>query len=87
LVPRWRRQPTHWSSSGWASGTQIDVKETLHKISVDFRLYLILGACHWKLAYQARTLEDKIGTMLPCNVIVRQRDGAWKFPQSIPQHR
>ena len=56
--------------------TQIDVKDTLKKkIGADFRPYLILGACNPKLAYQALTLEDKIGTMLPCNVVVQQRDG------------
>ena len=55
--------------------TQIDVKDTLHKkIGADFRPYLILGACNPKLAYEALTLEDKIGTMLPCNVVVQQRD-------------
>jgi uncharacterized protein (DUF302 family) len=56
--------------------TQIDVKDTLNKkIGVDFRPYLILGACNPKLAYEALTLEDKIGTMLPCNVVVQQQPG------------
>src|SRR5665811_987443 len=55
--------------------TQIDVKDTLHKkLDDDFRPYLILGACNPKMAYQALTVEDKIGTMLPCNVVVQQRD-------------
>jgi uncharacterized protein (DUF302 family) len=60
---------------GFGLLTQIDVKDTLNKkIGVDFRPYLILGACNPKLAYEALTLEDKIGTMLPCNLVVQQHD-------------
>lgn len=63
-------------SHGFGVLTQIDVKDTLNKkIGVDFRPYLILGACNPRLAYEALTLEDKIGTMLPCNVVVQQREG------------
>jgi uncharacterized protein (DUF302 family) len=62
-------------SHGFGVLTQIDVKDTLKKkIGVDFRPYLILGACNPKLAYEALGLEDKIGTMLPCNVVVQQRE-------------
>ena len=58
--------------------TKIDVKETLkNKLDVDFRPYLILGACNPKMAYQALQAEDKIGTMLPCNVVLQQHaDGS-----------
>lgn len=55
--------------------TKIDLKETFkRKIDVDFRHYTILGACNPNLAYEALKLEDKVGTMLPCNVIVQELD-------------
>lgn len=61
---------------GFGVLTTIDVKETLKKkIDVDFRPYTILGACNPGFAHQALQAEDKIGTMLPCNVIVQQAKG------------
>ncbi len=57
---------------GFGIITEIDVKETFKKkINVDFRNYRILGACNPILAHEALKLEDKVGTMLPCNVVVQ----------------
>jgi uncharacterized protein (DUF302 family) len=57
---------------GFGVLTEIDVKETLKKkINVDFQKYRILGACNPPFAYQALKTENKIGTMLPCNVIIQ----------------
>jgi len=60
---------------GFGILTEIDIKETLKKkLDVDFKNYRILGACNPGFAHQALLKEGKIGTMLPCNVIVEEHE-------------
>jgi uncharacterized protein (DUF302 family) len=60
---------------GFGVLTTIDVKETLKKkIDVDFKKYTILGACNPKLAHSALQVEEELGLLLPCNVIVYEKD-------------
>ena len=61
-------------AEGFGILTEIDIKTTLKKkLDVDFYNYKILGACNPTYAYKALLSEDKIGTMLPCNVIVQEK--------------
>lgn len=60
---------------GFGVISEIDIRQTLKtRIGVEFRPYVILGACNPALAHEALLLEDKVGLMLPCNVIVQEAD-------------
>lgn len=60
---------------GFGIISQVDLKDKFkEKLDIDFRNYTILGACNPALAYKAVQLEDKIGVMLPCNVLVQEHE-------------
>jgi len=80
-----RRTTEALKAQGFGIITEIDVTGTLrNKIGVEFRPYRILGACNPKLAHEALQLEEKIGTMLPCNVVVQQVDGGMEVAAIDP---
>jgi uncharacterized protein (DUF302 family) len=81
-----RRATEALKQQGFGIITEIDVKETFKKkLGIDFRNYRILGACNPALAHEALNLEDKIGTMLPCNVVVQDApDGATEIAAIDP---
>lgn len=72
---------------GFGVLTQINVKETLkNKIDVDFRPYIILGACNPHFAHKALLAEDKLGVFLPCNVVVEQLEDGTVEVSTVDPH-
>ncbi len=69
------RVTSELKKEGFGIITEIDVKETLKKkLNVEFRKYRILGACNPNFAYQALKEEERIGLLLPCNVIIQEKE-------------
>lgn len=73
------------AKQGFGIITEIDVKATLKKkLNIDTDNYIILGACNPKLAHQAMQAEQDIGVLLPCNVIVYEKNGKTFVASILP---
>ncbi len=72
---------------GFGIMTEINVQATLkNKLDVDFKQYMILGACNPPLAYQALQADEEVGLLLPCNVIVYEGDGRETHVSMVHPH-
>ncbi|MEM3126606.1 MAG: DUF302 domain-containing protein [Candidatus Woesearchaeota archaeon] len=73
------------SKEGFGIITEIDVKATLKKkLNIDIDNYIILGACNPKLAHKAMQAEQDIGVLLPCNVVVYEKEGKTFVASILP---
>ncbi len=76
--------PELLKAEGFGILTRIDVKATLkEKLGVDFKRYQILGACNPKFAHQALSTDESVGVLLPCNVVVYDKDGGGTMVRAI----
>ncbi len=73
------------AAEGFGQLTEIDVQAKLkEKLGIDMEPYVILGMCNPQLAHQALSIETEIGLLLPCNVIVYEKDGAVHIAMQKP---
>lgn len=74
-------------AQGFGVLSEIDMRQKLkEKLDVDFKRYVILGACNPPLAYKALQAEPEIGLLLPCNVIVYESDAGHSVVSMIDPH-
>ncbi len=73
-------------TQGFGVLTEIDMQKALkQKIGVDFKPYLILGACNPRFAFRALSVDEEIGLLLPCNVVLKQETGGVEVSIQDPE--